>query len=202
LVHALGARRRHPRIGAALSPSRMSSYHCFMRAVGVAVAAVGALLGCAGGGGDAGLAPRVAALRQEQEQRQVQLALIQQQIDAAQRLLALRQCEAQQAGVNSEIAVRRAQCVQQRSEYAACVAKNESHTAKSGLWGCGGGIAAAILTGGAAIPLATLGCGGGLALGAATTANCGAGPVCTPDAAVLLPQVLAEHGLQSFPKCD
>jgi hypothetical protein len=158
--------------------------------------------GCVGMASDPGLESRVAALRQEQAQRQIEIAALQQQEQQARRLLEQRQCQAAVAGLLSQVAIARAQCLEARSQFAACEARNTAHTSHGGMWGAVAGIAASVLTGGAAAPLVLTGMGLGLASGKATRDQCGASPVCTPDDQVLLPQVFAGSGLSALPTCQ
>ena len=150
---------------------------------------------------DPGLEGRVAALRQEQTQRENEIAALQRQEEQARRLLETRRCEALVAALKSEVAIGRAECLEARSQFAACEANNSAHTAHGGFWGAVAGLAASVVTGGAAAPLVLAGMGAGLASGKATGDNCSS-PVCTPDDQYLRAQVLARHGASDIPTCQ
>jgi multidrug efflux pump subunit AcrA (membrane-fusion protein) len=151
--------------------------------------------------GDPSLETRVAALRQEQTRREAEIAALAQQEEQARRILEQRQCEAIVAGLTSEIAVKRAECLESRSDYAACLAKNEAHSSNSGLLGALAGLAASVVTGGAAAPLVLAGAGVGYAGGKVSSSDCGGSPVCTPDEQVLRQDVLSSHHLPGTPTC-
>jgi outer membrane murein-binding lipoprotein Lpp len=163
-------------------------------------AALGAiLLACRSSGDD--VARRVQELRAEQQRRQMELAILDQRIQAARMEQQRQECRALAASLMSEIAVRRAQCIGERAEFAKCLAENKAHTSNSGMLGCGLGLGAALLTGGAAAPWAAGGCLGGLAAGSATTETCGQSPVCTPDENVLARDILASRAMSYWPQC-
>lgn len=161
--------------------------------------ALSPLMACGGSGDD--VARRVEELRGEQRRREMELAVLDQRIQAARLEQARQECRALQASLLSEVALRRADCIGRRAEFAKCLAQNEAHTSKSGMFGCGLGLGAALLTGGAAAPWAAGGCLGGLAAGGATTQGCGQSPVCTPDENVLAGETLASRGMASWPQC-
>lgn len=156
-------------------------------------------LGC--GGGSAELSGRIAQLRSEQAQRQADLERIQQEIRTAQIEQQRQQCRAYAARLQAEVALASANCLEARSQYAACVANNEAHKSKGGLLGCLVGLGAAVATGGAAAPMAVAGCAGGLLVGGATTNSCGQNPVCTIDETLLQSAALAQDGLTAWPQC-
>lgn len=153
------------------------------------------------GSTDPGLSDRVAALRFEQQQRQVELDHIRQEIMAARAEQLRQQCHTFEAQLLSDVAVHKADCLRTRAEFAQCVADNSAHTSKGGMLGCVAGLAAGVITGGAAAPLALAGCGGGLLLGRGTEKACGENPVCTPDDGVLRTTVLLERHLPGWPTC-
>src|SRR5262249_22138479 len=76
-----------------------------------------------------------------------------------------------------------------------------AHTSKWGVGGCLFGIGAAVLTGGAAAPLALGGCAGGLAMGSMSEDECGAAPSCAMEEAQPLAPALARPELASIPAC-
>lgn len=172
--------------------------HMFGRAT-VTTAFGTVMVACAGSGDD--VARRVQELRAEQQRRQMELVALDQRIQAARVEQQRQECRALAANLMSEIAVRRVDCIGRRAEFAKCSAENKAHTSNSGMVGCGLGLGAAILTGGAAAPWAAGGCLGGLAAGSATTETCRQVPVCTVDEAVLAHEVLASRGMNVWPQC-
>ena len=147
------------------------------------------------------VASRVEELRAEQHRRQMELAALEQRIQAARLEQQRQECRGLEANLRSEVMIRRADCIGKRAEFAKCLAENDAHTSNSGMLGCGLGLGAALITGGAAAPWAAGGCLSGLAAGSATTKACGQGPVCTPDDTVLAGEVLVSRGMNYWPQC-
>jgi membrane-associated protease RseP (regulator of RpoE activity) len=109
-------------------------------------------------------------------------------------------CRARSSGFRATVAIRQAQCLETVSQFELCRALNEKSTANKMTAGCGLGILAAIITGGAAIPLGIGGCAAGGMVGVATEKNC---PFksCEVNAEKLSVTVLAEQGLAEWPQC-
>lgn len=166
------------------------------------MAMVASSIGCATAAGEADLRARVDVLRQEQQQRQAQLYALAQEEALARRQLEIDRCRAQVASIQANVAIANATCLDQRSGFAECLAKNEAHTSKGGMWGALGGLALSFVTGGAAAPLVAAGMGAGLAAGGATTNECGPAPQCTSDKQSLLAQELAKSGWATLPTCQ
>ena len=158
-------------------------------------------VGCIGAS-DPGLESRVAALRQEQQQREVQLYQLAQEEALARRQLEFDRCQAEVASVVAEAAIDKAQCLGARSEFAECQSAGSAHRSHFSLGGVLLGIGAAVVTGGAAAPLAAAGLGAGMLAGKATGKDCGPGPVCTPDDQVVLQQAMAKKGWSAIPPCQ
>lgn len=158
-----------------------------------------ALVGCGSRSGD--LNRRLDDVDAKLRQDQAQLQQVEAQIAAAKYELARQQCKAAAAQMVSEVALEKAQCLQTRALYAECAAKGSAHTSGGGLLGCAAGLAAAVVTGGAATPLVAAGCAAGLGAGAATKTACGESPVCTPDETVLARDVALRRGFQTWPQC-
>jgi PDZ domain len=109
-------------------------------------------------------------------------------------------CRATQASIQAEATIAVADCQRRSAEYAQCEARNESRTAETGVGGCVLGIFAAIVTGGAAAPLAAGGCAAGAVVGAARADDCPAAG-CNADPAIAFNAAVARHGLMVFPVC-
>jgi hypothetical protein len=173
----------------------MRAWHC----VGVLFVAFN--VGCIGAA-DPGLESRVAALRQEQQQREAQLYQLAQEEALARRQLEIDRCKAEVANVVAQAAIDKAQCLDTRSEFVECQSAGSVHRAHFSLGGALLGIGAAVLTGGAAVPLAAAGLGAGMLSGNATSKDCGPGPVCTPDDRVVLQQAMTKKGWSALPTCQ
>jgi hypothetical protein len=159
------------------------------------------------GGGGPGLRGDVVELRALHAQEQVKLEAIQAEIGAAevrageaQREAAFSECRAQVAGLEADAAAAAADCARQVAAYSMCRAENEARAAKGGFWGCLGGIGAAVLSAGAAAPLALGGCGIGMALGSASASECDDVPACAANPDHVSP-VLRARELEVVPMC-
>ena len=131
--------------------------------------------------------------------RQAELDALNIKVDDARADLKTEQCRAESARLDADVALERAQCLQRRAEFGACIAANEARRAKGTSWGCLLGLGAAVATGGAAAPMALAGCGAGAALSAGGV-QC-SNPTCTVEPAILRSQVLAHHQLSAWPEC-
>lgn len=147
------------------------------------------------------LEERVAALRAEQTKRQEELDGLRVQIERAQAEVAHRQFEAQVAALKAGASYRTAACMAGLAEHGRCMAAAAAKTTGTGFWGCVGGLAAAILTGGAAAPFAAGGCGVGLTVGSAMAEACVPPPECTNNFEQNLSAAMAAQGLQELPQC-
>ncbi|NJK30960.1 MAG: hypothetical protein HC927_00350 [Deltaproteobacteria bacterium] len=131
---------------------------------------------------------RISELEREEARRQAKLTQLDTQIGEAERKLAQAQeqarrasCKAERVAAEAALAQQEATCGVQLAQFEACVARNESHTSKGTAVGCGLGILAGIVSGGALAPLALAGCAGGYAAGKMSEGECGRAPTCHVD---------------------
>ncbi len=110
------------------------------------------------------------------------------------------ECRANLAKLGAEISKRKSACSVEKSMDAQCHAKNEAHRSNSGIGGCLLGIGAAVVTGGAAAPLALGGCGVGLLAGSATGEPCGSS-TCVDDETAIATTLMQEQHLTTVPTC-
>lgn len=150
---------------------------------------------------------RLSTLEQEEEIRRARLAELELQISSAEQRVAaakadaqFQECRATQTKLAAEIEIAKADCVRVVAERGACVAKNESRTAKGAGLGCAAGWVTAFLTGGAAAPLVVAGCAGGAVLSHGTRDECGEVPACA-NRQDLDADVLRANGYSSMPAC-
>lgn len=162
------------------------------------------LLGCA----PVDLDSRIANLEAEEARRQAKLDALAHQITAAElraeyakKLVQYHECKATSAAIGAEVMLRRANCVQELAAHTECVANNEKDASRATAAGCIGGLALAVLTGGAAVPLAAAGCAGGAVIGQATKTKCGDIPRCASQLNNMHRVVLADRGLAAVPTC-
>lgn len=163
-----------------------------------------ASLGCAPTGFEA----RLSSLEEEEAERRQRLDELEHQItraelkvDHAKARVAYHDCKAARATIDAKTVLYEAQCFQDISAHAQCVAENERDTATGAALGCLLGVGAAVVTGGAAAPAALVGCGGGAVLGYATREKCGDIPRCASQVNEMESLVLAEYGLTRAPTC-
>lgn len=150
---------------------------------------------------------RITQLEREEAKRQVRLAELSEEINAAELELARAQeqtrrasCKAERVKIEAVLAEQTAHCGLQMSGFELCLASNEADTSKKAALGCGLGIVAGVVSGGALAPLALAGCAGGYASGKLTEQQCGRQPTCINH----LPQRQAIVGVQveSLAACE
>jgi hypothetical protein len=133
----------------------------------------------------AALDARIAKLEHEESRRTAKLVELEGEIEAAELSLVNAQAEAKRAECRAQKAIAEAKlteavasCGAQLAQHEACVARNDASVSKGAAVGCGLGILAAVVTGGAAAPLTIAGCTGGAVAGKASTSSCGEAPNC------------------------
>ena len=109
-------------------------------------------------------------------------------------------CRARVTGLRAEVERRRAQCAKQVADQNLCVAHNSERTANSGILGCGFGLVAAAVTGGAAAPWGLGGCAAGLSAGELAANECPL-PACAANLETIEDDVVRENGLEALPRC-
>ena len=149
----------------------------------------------------------LAGLEAEQQRQSERLRRIQAEIEqserhaeAARRRAAYQQCRATAAAIDAEVAVRRAACAHEVAAQQACRAKQERDVTDSALGGCGLGLVAGVLSGGALAGWALAGCGTGLAAGEMERGTCPT-PRCVGEAEQWLAAAASEHGRHGYPAC-
>lgn len=132
-----------------------------------------------------------------------EIAFAQEVREAEEARAAWRKCLATQAEVESRAALLWAQCAEEVAEYERCRAEREAAASEGSLWGVLIGAAAAVVTGGAALPWAVGGAFGGNLLGREGSADCEAYPACVSTTRELrAATVLLEMGLDEMPTCE
>lgn len=146
-------------------------------------------------------------LEAEQQRQAERLARIRAEIaeserraEIARRRAAIQQCRATAASIDAEVALQRAQCAHDVAAQQACLARQERGVTDSALGGCGLGVLAGVLSGGALAGWALAGCGAGLMAGELDRDVCPA-PTCIRNSGQWLTQEAGKHQHMGFPLC-
>lgn len=154
-----------------------------------------------------GVGQTLEQLEAEQQRQALRLAHIQAQIVESERRAAIarrraayQQCRATAAAIDAEVALQRAQCAHQMAAQQACLAEQERDVTNSALGGCGVGVLAGLLSGGALAGWALAGCGAGLVAGEIDRGVCPM-PTCIQKSDQWLAVEADKHQHMGFPLC-